>query len=88
MYVVLRSDGAPIYQAELPPSGFWNDGESSAYRRLPVAAGRQRLFVGMTDSDRSEGFDYSHEQEINLAPGKHLVVNFDSDQKKFEFKQE
>ncbi len=86
--VVFSSDDNMLYEAVLQPSGFWNDGESSVYRRLALPAGKQRLFIGMIDSSRSEGFDYSLEQEIDLMPGQHLVVNFDGTQQKFIFKQE
>lgn len=86
--LVLRSDETPIYEAVLQPAGFWNDGESSAYRRIAVEAGRRQLFIGMTDSDRGQGFDYTLEQEVELAPGDHLVVNFDGTAQEFLFKQD
>jgi quinol-cytochrome oxidoreductase complex cytochrome b subunit/coenzyme F420-reducing hydrogenase delta subunit len=86
--VVFSSDDNMLYEAVLQPTGFWNDGESSVYRRLSLPAGKKRLFIGMIDSSRSEGFDYSLEQEIDLTPGQHLVVNFDGTQQKFVFKQE
>ena len=86
--VVFSSDDNMLYEAVLQPTGFWNDGESSVYRRLALPAGKKRLFIGMIDSSRSEGFDYSLEQEIDLMPGQHLVVNFDGTQQKFIFKQE
>jgi hypothetical protein len=53
-----------------------------------VSAGPHRLFIGMIDSERSEGFDYSLEAEVDLAPGQHLVVNFDSTLQEFVFKQD
>ena len=86
--VLFSSNGNSLYEAVIQPSGLWNDGESSIYRRLPLEAGIQRLFVGMADSGRSEGFDYTLEQEVDLLPGQHLVVNFDGRQQKFVFKQE
>jgi len=86
--VVFSSDDNMLYEAVLQPSGFWHDGESSVYRRLSLPAGKQRLFIGMIDSSRSKGFDYSLEQEIDLTPGQHLVVNFDGTQQKFVFRQE
>jgi len=86
--VLFSSNGKPLYEALMQPSGFWSDGESSIYRRMPLEAGRHTLFVGMTDSGRSDGFDYSLEQEIDLLPGQHLVVNFDGSQQKFVFRQE
>jgi ferredoxin/coenzyme F420-reducing hydrogenase delta subunit len=86
--VVFSSNDNTLYEAVKQPSGLWNDGESSVYRRLPLKAGRQKLFVGMIDSDRSEGFDYSLEREIDLKPGQHLVVNFDGSRQEFVFRQE
>jgi quinol-cytochrome oxidoreductase complex cytochrome b subunit/coenzyme F420-reducing hydrogenase delta subunit len=86
--IYFTSNGNSLYEAILAPSGFWNDGESSVYRRLSVSAGPHRLFIGMIDSERSEGFDYSLEAEVDLAPGQHLVVNFDSTLQEFVFKQE
>ena len=86
--VLFSSNGNTLYEAVKQPSGLWNDGESSIYRRMPLEAGRHTLFVGMTDSDRSEGFDYSLEQEIDLVPGQHLVVEFDGTRQQFVFKQD
>jgi quinol-cytochrome oxidoreductase complex cytochrome b subunit/coenzyme F420-reducing hydrogenase delta subunit len=86
--VLFKSDGNPLYEAVIQPSGLWNDGQSSVYRRLLLAAGTQRLFIGMIDSNSSEGFDYSLEQEVDLQPGQHLVVNFDGVRQKFVFRQE
>jgi ferredoxin/coenzyme F420-reducing hydrogenase delta subunit len=86
--VELRSDDMTLYEATIPPTGLWNDGESGVYRRLPIKAGRQRFSIAMSDSGRSEGSDYSLEQEIDLAPGQHMVINFDSTQQNFVFRQE
>ncbi len=86
--VLFKSDGKPLYEAVIQPSGLWKDGQSSVYRRLLLAAGTQRLFIGMIDSNSSAGFDYSLEQEVDLAPGQHLVVNFDGVRQKFVFRQE
>ena len=41
-----------------------------------VSAGRHRLVARLRDSDRTEGFDYEHEAEIELAPGQNFVVDF------------
>jgi hypothetical protein len=87
LHVVLRSDDRTIYEATIPPTGLWDDGESGVYRRLPMDAGRQRLFISMIDSNRAEGFDYSLEQEVDLAPGQHMVINFDNAQQNFIFRQ-
>jgi len=77
--VVFMVDGGTLYQATLPPSGIWGDGESTVYARFPLAAGGHELFIGMNDSRREEGFDYLYESAIELAPGQHLVVGFDNE---------
>lgn len=84
--VEFRIDGDVSYQASLPPSGIWNDGESTVYKRLTVSAGEHRFFVGMRDSGSSEGFDYEHEQELVLKASQHVVVEFDALNSSFIFR--
>ena len=87
VHVEFSMDGELLYEATLPPSGIWNDGESTIYRRIPIAAGTHRLFMGMRDSDRNEGFDFQHESTVTLEPSQHLLVEFDHDTGTFVFKQ-
>lgn len=86
--ITFSSDGMPLYEASRPPTGLWHDGESNVYHRMVIPAGKQKLFIGMIDSRREEGFDYSLEQEVDFLPGQHVVVEFDSIQQSFVFKQE
>ncbi len=86
VHVQFNVDGDILYEATLPPSGVWKDGESTVYRRLPVAAGSRQLFVGMRDSDRSEGFDYELAAEIVLEANQHLLVEFQAEQQSFIFR--
>ena len=72
--------------ASRPPTGLWNDGESNVYKRMVIPAGKQKLFIGMIDSRREEGFDYSLEQEIDVAPVQQVVVEVDSMQQSFVWK--
>jgi ferredoxin/coenzyme F420-reducing hydrogenase delta subunit len=84
--VEFRVDGDSLYQASLPPSGIWNDGESSVYARFPLAAGKRSLFIGMNDSGSDSGFDYQLETVMELAPEQHVVVEFDNERKVFVFR--
>ena len=86
--VVFSSNGETLYEAIRLPTGLWKDGSSNVYKRLTVEGASQRLFIGMNESGESPEFDYSLEQEVDLAPGKHLVVEFDDIQQSFVFKQE
>ena len=84
--VQFKVDWDVLYEATLPPSGIWKDGESTVYRRLPVAAGARQLFIGMRDSARSEGFDYELAAEIVLEENQHLLVEFDAERQAFVFR--
>jgi len=86
--VLLGADGVTLYEITKPPTGLWKDGSTNIYRRLPVEAGTRRLFIGMNESGGEDTFDYSLERVVDLEPGQHLVVGFDSSRQEFEFKQE
>jgi ferredoxin/coenzyme F420-reducing hydrogenase delta subunit len=86
--VVFSANGETLYEAIRQPTGLWKDGSSNVYKRLTVAGGSQRLFIGMNETGESPDFDFTLEQEVDLAPGKHLVVEFDDIQQSFVFKQE
>jgi len=84
--VEFRVDGNILYRASLPPSGVWNDGESTVYARFPVEAGERRLFIGMNDSGRDAGFDYQLETRVTMLPEQHMVVEFDAVRQTFVFR--
>jgi ferredoxin/coenzyme F420-reducing hydrogenase delta subunit len=79
-------DSELMYNQALAPSGFWKDGESTIYHRIELPAGSHEFFIGMSDSGRTEGFDFKGRTKISLAPGQHLVVEFDHLQKTFTFR--
>jgi len=85
--ITFSSDRMTLYEASRPPTGLWHDGESNVYYRMVIPAGKQKLFIGMIDSDRKQGFDYSLEQEVDFVPGQHVVVEFDSIAQSFVFKE-
>jgi len=86
--VVFSANGETLYEAIKQPAGLWKDGSSNVYKRLTVQGGSQHLFIGMNETGESPDFDFTLEQEVELAPGKHLVVEFDDIQQSFVFKQE
>ena len=51
---------------------------------MPV--GVHQVRVRLRDSNRSEGFDYVREEQVELRPAEILVVDFDSEQREFTFK--
>jgi hypothetical protein len=84
--VTFLLDGASLYHRSLPPSGIWNDGESTVYARFPVRAGQHRLFIGMNDSGTDAAYDFQLEAPITLAPAQHVVVEFDHERQAFVFR--
>jgi ferredoxin len=81
-----RVDGQLVYQDTLAPSGLWDDGESSVYKRLVVKSGNRQLFIGMRDSGTSEGFDFRREAYVDLAEHQSLLVEFDDVTETFTFR--
>ncbi len=79
VHVELELDGALLYTAELPPTGLNSDGPSRAYESFAVPPGRHILTARLRDTDRSEGFDYDVSTEVDMAPGRHLVIDFRAD---------
>ena len=47
-----------------------------AYRRIPVAAGTHRLRIALAD-DAAATFDRVREEEVQLSPGRVLVIDFE-----------
>ena len=86
--VRFTSGGETLYDATREPAGLWKDGPATVYRRLELDAGPQRLFIGMSDSGDNDQFDYVLEEEVNLEPGDHLVVEFNETRKTFVFKKD
>ncbi len=85
LLVELELDDEILYRASLPPSGLAGDGASSAYERFVVAPGRHRVTVRLRDSRREEGFDYVLEEDVELVPGQHLVIDFRASTGGFRF---
>ena len=84
--VLFRTDGQVLFDQSILPSGFWKDGESTVYYRMEVPVGSHELFIGMSDSGRDEGFDYTGQTEFTFAQGQHVVVEFDHLQQTFIFR--
>jgi len=75
--VELRIDERLVHADTAPPSGLWNDGKSSIYRRVTVDAGEHEIFIGMTDSGMVENFDYEFRRTMTIESGRNLVISFD-----------
>jgi len=86
LLVELSLDGALLYRESLPPTGLSGDGPSRAYQRFTVAPGRHVLAARLRDSARTEGFDFEHEADIELAPRQSLAIDFQAETGGFVFR--
>jgi hypothetical protein len=74
--VELALDGSVIARRVVPPAGVSKDGPSTVYARFAVPAGEHRLTVKLNDSVRAPGFNFTHDEQVRLAPGQIVVVDF------------
>jgi hypothetical protein len=84
--VDLLLNGEPAIKEVANAPGLYSDQGVSLYRRVKVPAGEHLLSVSMNDNVRVEGPTFTHEQRVNIKPGQMLVVDFDSDERKFVIK--
>ena len=73
--VELEMDGQQLYHVILKPVGFLHSGNSNIYRRITVKAGLHTLKARLRDHD-GDNFNYVHEETVNLAPGRIMVIDF------------
>ena len=85
LFVELELDGKVVLRREVPPAGLKGDGNATVYHRLPVPAGKHRIAVRLRDRP-GEGFDFSREETIELAPGRVLLIDFVAAQGGFLFR--
>lgn len=82
--VELELDGQRVVQVSAPPSGLTKDGASTVYRRLLVAAGTHRIVARLRDRAGGD-FNYVRAAEIELKPGRVLVIDFNAGKGGFVF---
>jgi hypothetical protein len=84
--IELELDGQPLLHSLLQPSGLWGDGAATIYRTFKVPSGHHHLAARLRDSDRTTGYDYQGEAELDLAAQQNFVVEFSSEHSGFSFK--
>jgi hypothetical protein len=84
--VELDVDGENVISVVAEPSGVWKDGSASIYERFDVAAGSHMIAVRLRDTARTEGWDYTKEASVELAPGRYFTVTFRAGTGGFNFR--
>jgi hypothetical protein len=70
----------------LPPTGWSHDGVSRAYRKFLVPAGHHVIDARLTDSRRTDGFDYTSHLDTDLKPWQNLAIDFNAERGGFIFR--
>jgi hypothetical protein len=83
--VEVALDGAPLFRVVAPPSGLARDGAATLYRRVAIPAGEHRITARLADAPGGE-FRVSADTTVNLAPGKVVVIDFESGKDAFLFR--
>ena len=83
--VEIELDGTPVLRREVKPSGLQRDGNAVVYQRLALPAGRHRIVARLRD--RAEGdFNYVHDETVELAAGRVLLIDFNASKGGFVFR--
>jgi hypothetical protein len=85
LQVEFMVDGRMVYQAEIQAKGLKHDLPSPIYERFTLPAGQHQLVVRMRDNVHDQGFTYTAEKTMVLAPLQVLVIDFDEITKQFIF---
>ena len=83
--VELELDGKLLLHEVLRPTGLAHSSNSNIYRRIPVKAGTHTLKARLRDHP-GDDYNYVHEESVNLAPGRILVIDFKSETGGFIFR--
>jgi hypothetical protein len=83
--VNLEMDGKQLHHEILRPTGWAHSSNSNIYRRIPVKAGSHTLKASLRDH-AGDDYNYVHEEIVNLAPGRIMVIDFKAATGGFIFK--
>lgn len=84
--VELEIDGQVVVSRKVPPSGLWGDGAASVYERFEVEPGEHTLTARLVDTNRAEGWDYTHTETVTLQAGRYFTVTFRPETGGFNFR--
>lgn len=74
-----RLDGDLMFNQTVEAAGIFKDGGVDIYHSIKVSAGMHHIEIKMDDSIRDQGFNYSLDEDVEIAPAKILLVGFMAD---------
>jgi len=72
----LEVDGEVAFSLKAAPTGLWEDGPASVYERFNLLPGAHSITVRLRDSARTEGWDYTHTEDVVLEAGRYRTITF------------
>lgn len=76
LFLEVEVDGEIVRLLEVAPSGLWEDGPASVYERFQLPPGTHHIAVRLRDTARTDGWDYSHSEDVVLEAGRYLTITF------------
>ncbi len=74
--IELDVDGQRVLAMQAAPSGLWGDGPASVYQRFDLPPGQYQMAVRLRDTARTDGWDYTHVEDVTLTAGRYLTITF------------
>lgn len=84
--IELDVDGQRVYSLQAAPSGLWGDGPASVYQRFELPPGEYRMAVRLRDTARTDGWDYTHVEDVTLIAGRYLTITFKAESGGFKIR--
>ncbi len=82
----LQMDGEVIFNKTAMPLGLFKDQGIDIYHNIKVPAGKHRLLAWLNDDVNVDGPIYKLEQDVDLKPEQHVIVEFISGAGQFTIK--
>ena len=77
LLIEVKMDDQVLFTKKAVPPGLYGDGSIDLFLDTRILAGPHNFSVQMNDSIHVEGFNYSHQQMVDVAPAQLLVIGFD-----------
>jgi hypothetical protein len=78
LLIEVTMDGQILFKEKANPPGLYGDGSINLFTDTRVPAGQHNFSIRMNDSIHEKGFNYRHQQTVELAPAQLLVIGFDT----------
>ena len=78
LLIEVKMDDQILFTKRADPPGLYGDGSIGLFMDSRILAGSHNFSVQMNDSIHVEGFNFSYQQMVDVAPAQLLVIGFDA----------